>query len=128
MTWRTRGITNRRSQKSLRKLLRNSATSAETIVWKNLQGKKLLGKKFRRQVGIGRYIVDFYCPECRLGVELDGQKHFEPNVEEYQTERTRYLAGLGIELIRFENRAVHDDIELVLAAIEEALKARISPN
>ena len=126
MTWRTSGLFNRRAQKPLRKKLRNSTTSAEAILWTWLQGRKLLGKKFRRQVGFGRYIVDFYCPECRLGVELDGAGHFSPTREQYEEERTKYLRTLGIELIRFENRAVHKNIELVIASIEKALKDRIS--
>ena|SRR5437868_3097792 len=126
MTWRTRGIFNRRSQTALRKRLRNSTTSAEGILWTWLQRRILLGKKFRRQVGFGRYIVDFYCPECRLGVELDGAAHFSPTREEYEKERTRYLKSLGIELIRFENRAVHKNIEMVIEAIEKALKDRTS--
>jgi very-short-patch-repair endonuclease len=128
MVWRTRGISNRRAQKSLRKKLRNSTTSAEAILWTCLQGRKLLGKKFRRQVGIGRYIVDFYCPECRLAIELDGAPHFAPNVEEQEAQRTKYLEALGIKVIRFENRAVHRDIEFVLEIIRENLRQRIPPN
>src|SRR5437667_12102256 len=89
MTWRTRGILNRRAQKTLRKKLRNSTTSAEAVLWTWLQGRKILGKKFRRQVGFGRYIVDFYCPEARLGVELDGAAHFSGSRQEYEQERTR---------------------------------------
>ena len=122
MTWRTRGISNRRAQKALRKNLRNSTTSAEAILWTCLQGRKLLGKKFRRQVGIGRYIVDFFCPECRLAIELDGAPHFSANVDMYDTERTNYLERQGIKVIRFENRTVHHDIELVLEIIRENLR------
>jgi very-short-patch-repair endonuclease len=128
MGWRTHGISNRRAQKVLRKKLRKSTTSAEAILWTCLQNRRLLGKKFRRQVGIGRYIVDFYCPECRLAVELDGAAHFAPNVEEHEANRTRYLESQGVKVIRFENRAVHDQIELVLETIRENVRQRISPN
>jgi very-short-patch-repair endonuclease len=112
----------------LRKNLRKSTTSAEAILWTCLQNRKLLGKKFRRQFGIGRYIVDFYCPECRLAVELDGAPHFAPNVEEYEANRTKYLAGQGITVIRFENREVHNEIEFVLETIRENIRQRFPPN
>jgi len=128
MSWRTRGISNRRSQKALRRKLRNSTTSAEAVLWTCLQRRKLLGKKFRRQVGVGRYIVDFYCPEVRLVIELDGAPHFAANVDEHEAHRTKYLEGLGIKVIRFENRAVHEDIELVLEIIRQNIRQRMPPN
>src|SRR5215467_13758438 len=103
---------NAKRKKTLRQKLRNASTSAEAILWTYLQRRQLLGKKFRRQESLGRYIVDFYCPECRVIVELDGAPHFEPNSDVYENERTAYLAGLGLKVIRFENQAVHDDIEL----------------
>ena len=128
MSWCTRGIYNNRSKKTLRKNLRKSTTSAEAILWTCLQSRKLLGKKCRRQFGIGRYIVDFYCPECRLVVELDGAPHFASNVEEYEANRTKYLESHGIKVIRFENRVVHDQIELVLETIRENVRQTVPPN
>ena len=128
MAWRTRGLFNRRAQKNFRKKLRNSTTSAEAVLWTWLQGRKLLGKKFRRQVGFGRYIVDFYCPEARLGVELDGAAHFSASRGEYEEQRTKYLESLGIQVIRFENKVVHKNIEMVIEAITQALRDRIPPN
>src|ERR1041384_6142740 len=128
MSWRTKGILNRRAQKNLRNRLRNSTTSAEAILWTCLQQRKLLGRKFRRQFGIGRYIVDFYCPECRLAIELDGASHFAANAEERETIRTTYLQRQGIRIIRFENRAIYQDIELVLETIRENLRQTVPPN
>jgi very-short-patch-repair endonuclease len=113
---------NAKNRKSLRQTLRNSATSAEAILWTYLQRKQLLGKKFRRQQSLGRYVVDFYCPECRLIVELDGAPHFEPNADVYENDRTAYLEGLGLSVIRFENQAIHDDIEAVLECIRGAIR------
>src|SRR5690348_415260 len=86
-------IFNKSSKKDLRKNLRNNSTPAERTLWKHLQRSQLLGKKFRRQASIGRYIVDFYCPECRLIIELDGAAHFSVLKEEYEAERTQYLEG-----------------------------------
>jgi len=64
--------------KDTRKYLRNNLTEAESLLWEVLKGKKLAGRKFRRQHSIGYYIVDFYCPSEKLIIELDGQHHFTP--------------------------------------------------
>jgi very-short-patch-repair endonuclease len=113
---------NAKNRKSLRQKLRNSTTSAGAILWGSLQRRQLLCKKFRRQESLGRYVVDFHCPECRLIVELDGAPHFEPDADVYENERTAYLEALGLTVIRFENQAIHDDIELVLETIREAIR------
>ena len=116
------GIHNVLSKKAFRKQLRNSLTAAEASLWKCLQRRQLDGKKFRRQVSFGRYIVDFYCPECRLVIELDGAPHFGPNSHEYDQLRTEYLEKAGLRIIRFENQDVRDNIEFVLEAIRENLQ------
>ncbi len=110
-------IHNRESLKPLRKYLRNSLTSAEAVLWKNLQRSQLDGKKFRRQHSIGRYIVDFYCPECRLAVELDGQKHFDSIASEHDAARTEYLSRFNVRVLRLENRAVFENLQAVLHVI-----------
>jgi very-short-patch-repair endonuclease len=107
-------IHNRNQKKSKRQELRNSATVAEATLWKYLQGRRLEGRKFRRQHSIGPYIVDFYCPECRLVVELDGQPHNELIADLYETERTNYIELLGIKILRFENRLIFEALEPVL--------------
>ena len=116
------GTYNIRARQTLRKKLRNSATSAEAVLWTHLRQRQLLGKKFRRQESIGRYIVDFYCPECRVVVELDGSPHSSFTMVEYEAERTRYLEGRGLKVIRFENRIVFENIESVLETIRDALR------
>src|SRR5262245_32460842 len=103
-------IFNRRSKKDLRRKLRTFGTAPEAVLWKHLQRKQILGKLFRRQVSIGRYIVDFYCAECRLIIELDGASHFSVLMEEHETERTRCLEGLGLRILRFENRALRQNL------------------
>jgi len=114
-------IFNKRDKKDLRKKLRHNGTAA--VLWKYLKGSQVLGKKFRRQASIGRYIVDFYCPECRLIVELDGAAHFSILKEHEEAERTRYFEGPGLRILRFENRVVYRDLEFVLHRIEEELQA-----
>ena len=110
--------------KARRRELRNNPTPAEATLWKHLQGRQILGKKFRRQYSIGRYIVDFFCVECDIAVELDGASHFQELRAEYEAERAASLRGLGIELIRFENRIVHQNIDAVLETIREAIRNR----
>ena len=95
-------------------------TPAEVALWQALRGRKLDGLRFRRQQGIGPYIVDFYCVEARLVVELDGAVHDAPSAQAYDAERTRHLNGLGIRVVRFPNDAVWQDLRGVLAAIGNA--------
>ena len=116
-----RRIHNRKSVKDLRRHLRRSLTPAEATLWKALQGSKLAGKKFRRQHSIGNYVVDFYCPECNLAVELDGENHFNSMASEYDLRRTEFLGRHNIRVLRFENRAVFEHPEGVLEAIRNYL-------
>ena len=77
--------------------------------------------KFRRQHSIGRYVVDFYCPECRLAIELDGQVHFNSIKSEYDDVRTEFLKQLNIRVLRFENGQVFENLESVLNVIKTNL-------
>ncbi len=77
-----RKIHNRKSLEPYRKKLRHHGTTAEAYLWTHLQQKKLEGRKFRRQHSILNFIVDFYCAEERLVIELDGQGHMNPTAEE----------------------------------------------
>ncbi|TGE14737.1 endonuclease domain-containing protein [Hymenobacter elongatus] len=108
---------NHPSQKDHRQQLRNHLTPAEATLWRALQRSQLAGSKFRRQHGIGSYIVDFYCPAERLVVELDGAGHFSVSGEANDVERTAYLNGLGLRVLRFENRLVLEQLDGVLTAI-----------
>jgi very-short-patch-repair endonuclease len=107
--------------RSKRKELRNSLTPAEASLWKSLQRSQINGKKFRRQHSVGNYILDFYCPECRVAVELDGQGHFNSMASEYDYHRSEYLRKLGIHVLRFENHLVFENLEGVLHVIREKL-------
>ena len=70
-------------------------------------------------MSIGPYIVDFFCPECKLAIELDGAPHFEELAMERDAKRTAYLEGEGIHVMRFENRIIYEDLENVLALIRQ---------
>ncbi len=105
-----------------RKKLRNEATKHEKILWEELKGKKLLGYKFRRQHSIGRYILDFYCNELLLGVEIDWDSHlWEENIK-YDNLRTEYIKTANIKIIRFTNIEVEEDIYLVLEKLSKFIK------
>lgn len=109
---------NRPELKTFRKELRSRLTPAEATLWKFLQRSQLDGRKFRRQHSVGNYILDFYCPEERLCIELDGAAHFTEAGVEYDNERTAYLNSLDIKVVRFENKMVFKRLEAVLEEIK----------
>ena len=113
----SRKIHNRKHLKEFRKELRNNLTAAEAVLWTYLQKRKLEGRKFRRQHSIGKYIVDFYCPDEKVAVELDGAAHFTPEGSDYDATRDAYLRGLGIQVLRYENRDIFNNVEAVLEDI-----------
>ena len=121
-------VHNIKSLKSTRKALRDSLTPAEAILWKNLQRSQLEGMKFRRQHSIGKYVVDFYCPECKLAIELDGEGHFNSFKAEYDARRTAYLNRHNVQVLRIENRAVFDNLQAVLEIIRGQTAARQKPD
>src|SRR5215831_16584294 len=111
MAKRDHNLVNNPTLKQRRRELRANATPGETVLWTYLQRRQVLGKKFRRQFSIGPYILDFFCPECDLAVELDGSPHFAMFNDDYQFKRSEYLKSLGIHVLRFENREVFRNLE-----------------
>ncbi|MDX2129904.1 MAG: type ISP restriction/modification enzyme [Chloroherpetonaceae bacterium] len=102
--------------------LRKNATDAEKLMWSLLRNRQLNGYKFRRQHPFGRFILDFYCHESKLCVELDGGQHAEKNQAEYDAARTEVLNQNGIRVIRFWNNEVFTNTEGVLMNIIEHLE------
>jgi very-short-patch-repair endonuclease len=109
--------------KDRRKQLRNNLTPAEATLWKALKGSALNGRKFRRQHSVENYILDFYCPEEKLAVELDGQVHNDPMQAVYDEERTNRINQLGIKVVRFENKLVFEDMIGVLRVVASHFKS-----
>ena len=99
--------------------LRNNPTEAERALWKHLRLRQLAGQKFRRQVPLGGYIVDFVCIEKRLIIEVDGGQHSE--TADTDAERTAWLEARGFRVLRFWNHEVLGDTEAVMGVIREAL-------
>jgi very-short-patch-repair endonuclease len=108
---------NRSQQRERRRDLRSSLTPAEAALWRLLQGGRLKGRKFRRQHGIGPYVVDFYCPHERLVVELEGAAHDSETAAVRDRFRERFLADTGLTVLRLENRSVFENPEGVLELI-----------
>ncbi len=117
-------IFNLHKYKEKRKTLRNISPKSEKILWEKLKGSQFLNLKFRRQQGIGRYVVDFYCPKLKLVIELDGESHDSLNSAEYDKIRTEFFEELGIKVLRFRNDEVCDNINSVL----EILKNNLPPS
>jgi very-short-patch-repair endonuclease len=83
--------TNQKDQKLLHQTLRNNATAPEAILWRILKGKQIEGLKFKRQFGLGPYVLDFYCPEIKLCIELDGDVHKTHEQALYDEIRSRFI-------------------------------------
>ncbi|HAL50330.1 MAG: hypothetical protein UU40_C0014G0004 [Candidatus Uhrbacteria bacterium GW2011_GWD2_41_121] len=115
-------IFNRKEYKDRRKYLRGNSSKAEIRLWGYLSKSKT-ECKFRRQHSIGNYIVDFYCPNKKLVIEVDGDSHFEESQQIYDQERTEYLNALELRVIRFTNDRIFDDIEAVIDQIQEELNS-----
>ena len=96
------------------KIMRQNATDAEHLMWQLLRAKRFMNLKFRRQHVIAPYIVDFYCHELGLVIELDGNQHGTDDAIEYDTERTNFLEALGLTVVRYWNDDVLSRTEVVL--------------
>ena len=117
---------NRRYLKSYRKALRNNSTSAEATLWTILKGKQVGGLKFRRQHSVGNYILDFYCPTLKLGIELDGEYHVY--TEEQDKKRDEFLNSKGITILRYENVFVFEQPEQIIEDISQPPSLTSTPS
>jgi very-short-patch-repair endonuclease len=97
--------------------MRKEQTDAEQLLWRLLRNRNFCGFKFRRQHPIGGYILDFFCDELNLAIELDGSGHADIEQAGYDEERTKVLNGAGIRVIRFWNHELMNNTEDVLDEI-----------
>lgn len=100
--------------------LRKPLTPHENMLWQRLRHKQLYGLKFRRQHPIYRFILDFFCYEYQLVVELDGDSHTDLEQQQYDQARTEWLVQRGMNVIRFSNRDVQTNIDGILETIARA--------
>ena len=104
--------------------MRHPQTPAEATLWRMLRNRQFR-YKFRRQHPINRFIIDFYCAQAKLLIEVDGPSHLEPDQQEYDKLRTEYLEELGYKVIRFSNDDVKFNIESVTGEIMRVVESRI---
>ena len=114
---------NHKTLKERRRDLRKNQTPAEKLLWKNISKDKIFGLRFLRQYGVGPYILDFYCPKIRLGIELDGEVHKENKL--YDRDREKYLESLDIQVIRFWNNDVLKNTKEALLMLHNKIKSLI---
>ncbi|MHA3114635.1 endonuclease domain-containing protein [Acinetobacter sp. ANC 4635] len=96
------------------KTMRSNATDAENFMWQLLRAKRFMNLKFRRQHVIAPYIVDFYCHELGLVIELDGGQHGTEDGRAYDADRTKFLEALGLTIVRYWNHEVLNRTGIVL--------------
>jgi len=102
--------------------LRHNQTDAEERLWWLLRSRRLANAKFRRQVPIGTYIVDFICLRKKLVVELDGGQHYEPEGRAKDAKRDEFLRAQGLRVLRFSDYDVLKDADTVLHRIHAAME------
>ncbi|MEK6742206.1 MAG: endonuclease domain-containing protein [Nitrospirota bacterium] len=115
---------NKTEIKDKRRTLRKNMPQAEVMLWSKLRGKNVKGYKFRRQYSVGSFIVDFYCAELKLAIEIDGESHFIEGSEDRDRKRQEFIESAGIRFIRFTNTDVYERLDGVL----EAIMARLPKN
>jgi very-short-patch-repair endonuclease len=97
--------------------LRNNSTKSEILLWYHLQGKQMCGYDFHRQKPILKYIVDFFCYELMLAIEIDGKSHF--GKEEVDQKRQKEIERIGVRFLRFDDEEVYYNLKGVVDSIEE---------
>jgi len=114
---------NKTDNLKLRRKLRRNQPDTERMVWSKLRNRQVLGFKFKRQYGVGSYIVDYCCPEAKVVVEIDGDSHYLNNdVKEKEKKRQIYIEGVGFKVLRFTNKDVRENLEGVLEVILQNLR------
>ncbi len=104
--------------KERRQKLRRESPKAEVLLWQRLKGRQIGGHKFRRQYSVGGYVVDFYCAELRLAIEIDGPTHYRTKqAKVYDERRQQFIEQFGIKIVRFSNHDIYNNIDGVLNRI-----------
>ena len=104
--------------------LRRNQTEAEKKLWAILRNRQLVGVKFRRQFPVGKYVLDFYSPRYKLGVEADGGQHYEDEGKYRDEVRLIGLSKLGIEILRVSDREILNHIDGVWELIQKTIEGK----
>jgi very-short-patch-repair endonuclease len=120
---------NKSSEKLKRQTLRNNMPPAEKLIWARLRGRQVENCKFRRQYSIAEFVVDFYVPELKLAIEIDGHSHFGEQAQTYDAERQAFLESKGTYFLRFTNQQVYEELDGVIEAIaRRVIQLRMDTN
>ena len=120
-------LLNNPALKNKRRELRKNQTDAEKAFWSHVRNRQFHGMRFLRQYSVGPYILDFFCPEIKTAIELDGGQHNEPGGKAYDAVRSEYLKAQGINVLRFWDHEVLLDMQGVLAKVEERCNSSQPP-
>ena len=112
---------NKKSEQEKRRSLRKNMTYCEKIVWSNLRERQL-GYRFLRQYSVDHFVIDFYCPELKLAVEVDGESHNNPEQREYDIKRQKYLEEFKINFVRIKDEELLGNPNKEFMKIENAIK------
>ena len=113
---------NKISEKLKRRELRSKMTKAEAIVWQKLRCKQIENCKFRNQYSVDRFVLDFYSPEIKLAIEIDGESHFQEGAAQYDHERQIFIESAGINFLRFTNNQVYENLNGALEIIAQKIR------
>ena len=109
----------------LAKMLRKNMTKEEKHLWYDFL--RTYPIRFSRQKVLGRYIADFYCAEAKLVVELDGSGHYSEEEKQYDEERTAFLEGYGLTVVRIPNTEIHNNFRGVCEYISHLVEQSLNP-
>lgn len=113
---------NKKSEQEKRRTLRHNMTYAEKVLWQQLR-KKQTGYRFLRQFSVDHFVIDFYCPELKLAIELDGSIHDIPEQKEYDVVRQKYIEKFGIRFVRITNEEFLSNPNKAFQKIENSIKS-----
>ena len=97
-------------------------TKAEALIWQKLRCKQIENCKFRNQYSVEQFVLDFYSPEIKLAIEIDGESHFQEGAAHYDNERQIFIESAGIKFLRFTNNQVYENLNGVLEIIAQKIR------
>jgi len=112
---------NKKSEQEKRRSLRKNMTYCEKIVWLNLR-KRQLGYRFLRQYSVDHFVIDFYCPDLKLAIEVDGASHNDPEQKKYDIQRQKYLEEFNIKFVRIKDEEFQSNPNKAFMKIEDTIK------
>ncbi len=114
-------IFNKSDGKEKRRNLRKNLTNAEKLLWERIRRRQIRNKRFLRQYGVGKYVIDFYCPEIKLAIEADGDTHDSDEEILYDKKRQKEIEKYGITFLQFGNEEIFANIESLIKKIEAVI-------